>query len=80
MEKIEFGKAGQLPEWERWNLEDVNDKVTTPDGRVYFLLEDEHVVLSPSKPEGDVMPQAFVIKDGGKTPFEEWAKGKPFRR
>ncbi len=74
--EIEFGQAQPPADWERWNLEDIIDKVTTPDGREFALLPDEKVILSPSKPEGDIMPQAFVVKDGTKIPFEEWAKGK----
>jgi hypothetical protein len=69
---IEFGQAEPLPDWERWNIEDITDRVTTPDGRVYLLSKGEEIILS--KPEGALHPEAFVKANGEKIPFEKWAK------
>ncbi len=73
--RIEFKPAEPLPDSQRWNLEDVSDKVTTPDGRVYRLAHNEKVILSSPK-EGEA-PEAFIVVSGlEKIPFEEWAKTK----
>ena len=76
LEKMDFGKATPLEDWERWNIEDITDTVTTPDGRVYKLSPGERLILSPSKPEGEIKPEPFVVVNGAKIPFEEWAKNK----
>lgn len=78
-QKVEFGKAIPLPEWERWDIEGgVGQEalLTTPDGRLYQLQADETLVLEPKTPHGNLMPQAFIVKNNERVAFEEWAKDK----
>lgn len=80
MEKIEFGKAAPVAEWERWDIEGLSGEeitLTTPDGRFYHLAADEKFILEPKKPGNNIIPQAYIEKGGVKIPFEQWASGKP---
>lgn len=79
MKNIEFGKAEPVSEWERWKIEGLAGEeatITTPDGKFYHLTADEKLVLEPEKPEPGLKPKAYIIKDGKRILFEEWAQGR----
>ena len=81
-EKIDsFEKPKEL-DWRKWHVQKLDMSqdspifVTTPDNITYRAGKGWWFKLIPDRPEGDKMPEPFMVSPSGELiPFEEWVPG-----